>query len=271
MNTLLILGIAHVIGDYLLQGNRLAKDKEQAGKPGRRALLLHALLYAAAMGAVFLCAPFPRALLAWGILALSHGLLDFLRVKADRKWSGPRARASSFCLDQLLHLGVILLCWALLLRGQRTACLTALAARSWFRLALLYAALLCGIWKPTAVLVSKVLAMLPPPEETKAESPEDAAGPAEPDRKETEEEAAKPLGPEEDFRSGELIGKLERVIVAALVLSGAATAIGFVLTAKSVARFKQMEDRNFAERYLVGTLLSVAVALTAALAVKRYL
>ena len=76
---------------------------------------------------------------------------------------------------------------------------------------------------------------------------------------------------EEDFRSGELIGKLERVIVAALVLSGAATAIGFVLTAKSVARFKQMEDRNFAERYLVGTLLSVAVALAAALLVKHFL
>ena len=38
-------------------------------------------------------------------------------------------------------------------------------------------------------------------------------------------------------------------------------AIGFVLAAKSLARFKQLDDRDFAEKYLVGTLLSVLIAL----------
>ena len=66
--------------------------------------------------------------------------------------------------------------------------------------------------------------------------------------------------------SGELIGKLERLIIAVLVLCGQFGAIGFVLTAKSVARFKQIEtDRGFAERYLVGTLMSAGIALLAAL------
>lgn len=32
------------------------------------------------------------------------------------------------------------------------------------------------------------------------------------------------------------------------------------LAAKSIARFKELEDRAFAEYYLVGTLMSVAVA-----------
>ena len=63
MNTLLILGIAHVIGDYLLQWNKLAKDKEDGKKS---ALWLHILLYAVTMGLVFLCAPWQLALLSAG-------------------------------------------------------------------------------------------------------------------------------------------------------------------------------------------------------------
>jgi len=43
----------------------------------------------------------------------------------------------------------------------------------------------------------------------------------------------------------------------------------FELTAKSVARFKQLEDRDFAEKYLIGTLTSLALALIAAVAVKH--
>lgn len=230
------------------------------------------------MGAVFLCAPVPRALLVWGILSLSHGLIDWLRVKVDKKWNRPRLRLISFCLDQVLHLSAIAVCWAFLLRGEQTDALEWLSKQAWFRPALLYAALLCVIWKPTAVLVSKVLALLPPPGEPKKKEAEkasaDAAEPAQGEtRAEPEQptEAVKSAALEADFRSGELIGKLERVIVAILVLIDAATAIGFVLTAKSVARFKQMEDRSFAERYLVGTLLSVAVALATALLVKHSL
>ena len=38
-------------------------------------------------------------------------------------------------------------------------------------------------------------------------------------------------------------------------------AIGFVLTAKSLARFNQLNDQSFAEKYLVGTLLSSFLAI----------
>ena len=33
------------------------------------------------------------------------------------------------------------------------------------------------------------------------------------------------------------------------------------LTAKSVARYKQLEDQTFAEKYLVGTLLSAVISI----------
>ena len=48
------------------------------------------------------------------------------------------------------------------------------------------------------------------------------------------------------------------------VLTGAEAAVGFVIAAKTLARFKQLDDRGFAEYYLLGTLASVSVALASA-------
>jgi Protein of unknown function (DUF3307) len=61
-------------------------------------------------------------------------------------------------------------------------------------------------------------------------------------------------------RVGEAIGILERLLIATFVLVGAEAAIGLVIAAKTLARFKQLDDRDFAEYYLLGTLASVAVA-----------
>jgi hypothetical protein len=61
---------------------------------------------------------------------------------------------------------------------------------------------------------------------------------------------------------GEWIGILERVITLTFVLTGNFTAIAFVLTAKSIARFKELEQsKDFAEYYLLGTSGSMIVAL----------
>jgi len=62
-------------------------------------------------------------------------------------------------------------------------------------------------------------------------------------------------------RIGATIGALERLLIVAFLLTGAEAAIGFVIAAKTIARFKQLDDRGFAEYYLLGTLASVAVAL----------
>lgn len=243
-NMLLLLGIAHVLGDYLLQPRRLAAEKTE--KPGW--LLLHGALYALAMGTVLLWAPAGRGWWVWLLLAGSHLVIDGLRVLLDRRWKReekPGLLLASFCADQALHLGAILLCWGLWLRGTPSALLTRWTAWSLFRPLLVCGAILCVIWDPTAVLVRKLFGLFPPELGEK---------------------------PGTQARSGELIGKLERVIVAALVLAGAASAIGFVLTAKSVARFKQFEnDPGFTERYLIGTLLSVSAALTTALLLGKFL
>lgn len=60
---------------------------------------------------------------------------------------------------------------------------------------------------------------------------------------------------------GAYVGMLERALILTLLLFEAPAAVGFVVAAKSVARFKELEDRSFAEYYLVGTLMSVVVAI----------
>jgi hypothetical protein len=67
-------------------------------------------------------------------------------------------------------------------------------------------------------------------------------------------------------RVGTTIGVLERVLIVVFVLSGSEVAIGFVVAAKTLARFRQLDDREFAEYYLLGTLASVAVAIVTGLA-----
>ena len=72
----------------------------------------------------------------------------------------------------------------------------------------------------------------------------------------------------EELKAGNIIGKLERIIIAILLLNNQFGVIGFVLTAKSIARFKQMENRDFAEKYLIGTLTSFLIVLLSVLILK---
>lgn len=69
-------------------------------------------------------------------------------------------------------------------------------------------------------------------------------------------------------RMGRTIGILERLILLTLILLDQWGALGLILTAKSVARFKELEDRRFSEYYLIGTLSSSLVAIATGLLVR---
>jgi hypothetical protein len=75
----------------------------------------------------------------------------------------------------------------------------------------------------------------------------------------------------QEYQRGRVIGMLERATLFVLVFTGQYGAMGFILAAKAMARFKTLDDRDFAEYFLVGTLLSVAIAGGLALAVKKAL
>lgn len=84
------------------------------------------------------------------------------------------------------------------------------------------------------------------------------------------------LLPREDDRAmggvevvrGRAIGVLERALSLTLVLLGQYGALGLVIAAKSLARFKALENRDFAEYFLIGTLASLLLALFGGLAMR---
>jgi hypothetical protein len=63
---------------------------------------------------------------------------------------------------------------------------------------------------------------------------------------------------------GRTIGILERSIVFVLVVRGNFSAVGLILAAKAIARFKELDKRDFAEYVLIGTLLSISLAIAVA-------
>ena len=71
-----------------------------------------------------------------------------------------------------------------------------------------------------------------------------------------------------EYNAGRIIGMLERIIIFFLVIAGQFTAIGLVIAAKGFTRFKELEDRQFAEYVLVGTFLSAIFSIAVAVIIK---
>lgn len=82
-----------------------------------------------------------------------------------------------------------------------------------------------------------------------------------------------PFRPEEDAdeksnHAGRFIGTIERIIMFILIALGQFAAIGLVLTAKSIARYDRIsKEKDFAEYYLLGTLVSTLIVIVISFAV----
>ncbi|MBI2497628.1 MAG: hypothetical protein HYV75_06855 [Opitutae bacterium] len=71
-----------------------------------------------------------------------------------------------------------------------------------------------------------------------------------------------------EYNRGRVIGLLERALIYFFVLNGQFGVIGFTLAAKAFTRFKELDDRRFAEYVLIGTLLSSCLAVGTGAVVK---
>lgn len=94
MKLFVVLVCAHVLADFLLQPDRIAKNKHQLG-----VLSLHAGVHAILSWLLF------GFQIAWQIpvtIFLSHFLIDFLKQKVSDT-------VCTFCVDQLLHITVLAL------------------------------------------------------------------------------------------------------------------------------------------------------------------
>jgi hypothetical protein len=195
--------------------------------------------------------------------------------------------AALFVLDQLLHVLAIAVAWAVFLAATPPSApfsdLVDRVAAGWDRSSF-HAAVLAAVVGVALVIVNIragaffVATLVRPRESVEGLAmPSDPGAPlerprawrvrvgpieavAEPDPSpgDTPPRASRAGG--SPARIGATIGVLERLLIVTFVLTGSEAAIGFVVAAKTLARFRQLDDRDFAEYYLLGTLASVAVA-----------
>src|SRR5918996_102565 len=74
--------------------------------------------------------------------------------------------------------------------------------------------------------------------------------------------------PEAEQSRGRIIGVLERALALTLILVDEFGALGLITAAKAIARFRALENRDFAEDFLIGTLASLLHALMVGLGVR---
>ncbi len=213
--------LAHILTDYVFQTDRLAADKDQKGFQSRF-LFWHGLL---AGFSSWLLYPSPRFI--WGALfiALTHYLIDGFKKSL---WKAKIIKTYAFFLDQASHLLMLVLAVFIYDKFIPT---TPLFYLSEPYLPIIFCVIFVG--KPVNILIRELFRVFRIP--ATAES-------------------------QELPRGGRMIGTLERWLVLIFIWSGHFEAIGFLIAAKSILRYKDTDTLK-TEYVLIGTMLSFGIAL----------
>ncbi len=238
-----VLIIAHFLADFTFQTTKMAQRKLNSFKY----LIYHASIYAF----IFLILMFPlvkfqKAILPYIIIICSHFFIDWIRTLVDKKFTQKSILFASFIVDQMIHVLILVVLYNYYKLGAEiTSLYDYIQQWQYSNRLVIYCLIVVTLWDPAAVFIKKLFLFIDDGESCNQE--------------------------ENDPQVGSIIGKLERIIVSILILYNQFGAVGFVLTAKSIARYKQLEDKNFAEKYLVGTLTSVVIAFITTLILKEFL
>jgi hypothetical protein len=265
----LVLG--HLLADFVLQPDHVATRKFGRGPDAWRALGTHVLIVGLVAAPIVLVYGLP-AIGYVAVTVITHLLIDRTKIVATLRMDEAPSPSEPpgdpemvagwspmpgvwFLLDQLAHLGVLVAAWALFLaRAEPLDWWNDLVARiadsgdgeAIGRIALgavVISALVVANTRAGSLFVGTLVRAPRPPVVNDVRG---ADGPS-------------------VARIGATIGVIERLLIATLVLAGGVAAVGLVIAAKTIARFRQLEDRLFAEYYLLGTLASVSVAVITSL------
>ena len=225
--------LAHLLADFLLQSDRMCAEKSV---DPRRGLGRHVALVAAVNMLLLSFFGPVKAVSFAGLVAGAHLIIDGGKIWFERRGE-IRNGMLIFSLDQLLHLAVIGAVWHIVYKRLPLRLLPAGAAYllAGSKLAAGEEILLEIMVIAAAVYAGDVIIKL----------------------------ALQEVSGYTDMKAtSRYIGMAERLLVIMLMQMGEVGAIGFIFAAKSVARF-QKQDKEFASYYLLGTLLSLLLAIGA--------
>jgi hypothetical protein len=223
------LVLAHLLTDFVFQPSSWVEDRNEKHFASGK-LYLHGLV-TAIVACLFIGWMYWPAVC---IILVTHILID--------GWKSYRPKKIRyFLIDQLLHLAVIAVCWGVSLQDMTVV--RSLLHRwngdlhNWVMLAAFV-----FVTSPAGILIGQLTSQW----------------------SKRIDDADQSLA-----HAGKWIGIAERIIVLILVLQNQYSAIGLLVTAKGIIRFNEKDRQEVKTEYLViGTLLSIGIAIVAGLVVK---
>jgi len=245
---LLLLG--HFLGDFYIQTKKMAEKKEKS----LRWVLIHCLCYWIIMLLISLPIISWKIALAATVAAILHMVIDVIKFaytfsKIKKGKMTLALKRNVFFVDQVFHIACLfgITYWVIISNMPRVELkiikdfLDVVGVSGQFIISWVLALLV--IHKPANIVIQKLLMIYKPDSNDK-------------DKK-------------NDNNAGRFIGTVERIIMLIFLSIGQYSAIGLVLTAKSIARYDKIaKEPEFAEYYLLGTLLSTLLVIMASFVMK---
>jgi uncharacterized protein DUF3307 len=248
-NLFLAIYLAHLLTDFVFQTTRIVSNKHRGEWRG---YLIHGVThYLAVLAMVTLADPHRLPTLSFQLLAVSLSLVHLLVDWAKISFTKSRIpdNAIAFVLDQAIHLVTVIGAVFLLVRPSLQTFVLWLnrirfLQESILLVSVVYVLVIFGGGYFIRALIGPLW---------------------------KQEVGQTTKEHEEVINAGLYIGWLERFLVlTALFLQSPAT-VGFILAAKSIARYPELKSVRFAEYFLIGTLLSVAIAIGGAIVLLKAL
>lgn len=240
--TLIIFLIIHILGDFYFQTEKVANRKRTDFKW----TIYHIIVYGV-ITVLLIYIFLPRLDCRYGVaFVISHAVIDILkfficRYLGQSKYRYALNKLNVFLIDQAMHLFVIFI----IVYSMRNIDIGNQYREKLqiffdiFHLSeteiLRWTVKFLIIHKPTNIFIANVLDLYKPLEKRQKIV--------------------------NDKNAGRFIGTLERIIMTIFISINQYSAVGLVLTAKSIARYEKIShEQDFAEYYLAGTLLSTISA-----------
>jgi hypothetical protein len=218
--------LAHILTDFIFQPDKWVEDK-RANQGKSKYLYLHGCLTAVI---AYIFAGYWTNLWIPASIGITHTLIDYLKLKLDKSGS-----INGFVSDQLAHFVVIIIVWMNLIETENLFEKISPMVSNLKILSILTGYVLCTT--PISFLVGIAT------------------------RKWQEELKKGGAAVENLLNGGKWIGIIERLMIFTFVLLAKYEAIGFLITAKSILRFRQDTEIKQSEYVLVGTILSYGLAI----------
>lgn len=236
---LIIFIFAHILSDFYFQTESMAGKKENSFKY----IIIHSIVYGLVTLILvkLICTNFENIYL-W-IIIISHFLVDASKYFLEKNEFIGKHQKYIFIIDQVIHITILMIVSYFMIKSGKNykynlmvldiLNIIGISIQS----VIIFIVQILLVHKPANIFIVNIMQSYKPIDKENSNT-------------------------ENTKKAGRMIGTIERIIMLFFLLIKQYSSVGLVLTAKSIARYNKIsEDKEFAEYYLLGTLLSTICVL----------